>query len=118
MLFVAWTATPFVNQVYLALPSFAQLSKKAMRAYLNNVPRTANVSIETMKFNFYPHYTRASISELVTAKAKTRPVSFRTTKSVFFAPEKSRPAKSTSRFFPGAWQQVFKHIKENSSKRV
>ena len=127
MLFVSYTAAPFVNQVSLFLPSFAQRSREHMLAYLNSIPRTATLSIETMKFNFYPRRTQLSISDLRLAKAITRPVSFENTnpqtlpwwkgkdKIYFFTSEKSRPAKATSKFYPEVWEHVFAHIKNNRS---
>ena len=125
MLFVSYTAAPFVNQICLALPAFAQQSKEHMLAYLKSIPRTATLSIETMKFNFYPRRTQLSISDLMSAKAITRPVSFVNTnpqilpwwkgkdKIYFFTSETSRPAKATSKFYPEVWERVFAHIKNN-----
>ncbi|EAS30082.3 uncharacterized protein CIMG_08828 [Coccidioides immitis RS] len=126
MLFVSYTAAPFVNLVYLALPAFAQQSREHMLSYLQNVPRTATLSIETMKFNFYPRRTQVAISDLAPGKSLTRPVSFINTNPQpqpwwrgkdgvhFYTPEANRPAKSTPKFFPEAWERVFAQIKQNS----
>ncbi|KAF3483950.1 uncharacterized protein GIQ15_03274 [Arthroderma uncinatum] len=125
MLFVSFTTAPFVNQVYLSLPAFTQQSKEHLRTYLNKIPRTATLNIETMKFNFYPKRTLVSIADLAPRKSKLRPVSLMNINPqprpwwkgkdqvLFFAPEKSRPAKSTSRFLPEAWEKVFAQIKNN-----
>lgn len=129
MLFVTWTAAPFVNQVFLALPAGVQGSQ-AIRTFLKDIPRTAKLSIETMKFNFYPRRTEVSISQLVPAKSVTRPVSFMNTQPrsipwykgrdnvFFYTPEKSRPAKGTTKFFPEAWEQVFSLIQKNRRSHV
>lgn len=125
MFFVSYTAAPFVNHISLALPAFAQQSREHMLSYLKNIPRTATLNIETMKFNFYPRRTQVAISDLFPAKALTRPVSFININPqprpwwkgqdgvYFFAPEKNRPAKSTPKFFPEAWEQVFAQVKQN-----
>ncbi|KAL1961051.1 hypothetical protein VTO42DRAFT_4939 [Malbranchea cinnamomea] len=130
MFFVCWTAAPFVTQVFLQLPGFAQASNEAMHSYLKNVPRTATLSIETMMFNFYPCRTKVTVAQLVPASSKTRPVTFMNAVPqetswwkgkeaiYFYAPEKSRPAKRTVKFFPEVWEQVFAHIKNNKLKRV
>ncbi|EGD97234.1 hypothetical protein TESG_04646 [Trichophyton tonsurans CBS 112818] len=125
MLFVSFTAAPFVNQVYLSLPNFTQQSREHLRAYLNKIPRNATLNVETMKFNFYPKRTLVSISDLVPRTSMVRPVSFMNINPqprpwwkgrdqvLFFAPEKSRPARSTPRFLPEIWEQVFTLIKSN-----
>ncbi|EFQ99808.1 hypothetical protein MGYG_02820 [Nannizzia gypsea CBS 118893] len=125
MLFVSFTAAPFVNQVYLSLPAFTQQSREHLRAYLNKIPRNATLNVETMKFNFYPKRTLVSVSDLVPRTSMVRPVSFMNINPqprpwwkgkdqvFFFAPEKSRPAKSTARFLPEIWEQVFTLIKSN-----
>ncbi|KAM5496070.1 hypothetical protein McaMca56_004740 [Microsporum canis] len=125
MLFVSFTAAPFVNQVYLSLPTFTQQSREHLRAYLNKLPRNATLNVETMKFNFYPKRTLVSISDLVPRSSMLRPVSFMNINPqprpwwkgkdqvLFFAPEKSRPARSTSNFLPEIWEQVFTQIKNN-----
>ncbi|KAM5472863.1 hypothetical protein MauCBS54593_002576 [Microsporum audouinii] len=125
MLFVSFTAAPFVNQVYLSLPTFTQQSREHLRAYLNKLPRNATLNVETMKFNFYPKRTLVSISDLVPRSSMLRPVSFMNINPqprpwwkgkdqvLFFAPEKNRPAKSTSNFLPEIWEQVFTQIKNN-----
>ena len=129
MLFVTWTAAPFVNQVFLALPAGVS-GFQAILSYLQSAPRTAKLSIETMKFNFYPRRTEVSLSQLIPAKAKTRPVSFMNTKPrsipwykgrdnvFFYTPDKSRPAKSTSKFFPEVWKHVFAQIQRNRHGHV
>lgn len=78
-----------------------------------------------MKFNFFPRMTEVTLSDLVPAKEFFRPVSFRNTKPqlasiwqggpkyVFYAPEKSRREKGTSRFFPEVWERIFVQIKKN-----
>ncbi|EEP77887.1 predicted protein [Uncinocarpus reesii 1704] len=125
MLFVSYTAAPLVNLVSLALPAFAQQSRQHMLWDLQNIPRTATLTIETMKFNFYPRRTQVAISDLVPAKSLLRPVSFLNTNPqpqpwwkggnsvYFYAPEKNRPAKSTLKFFPEVWEEVFSKIKQN-----
>lgn len=129
MLFVAYTASPFVNQVYLSLPGFAMQSKHNMLQYLRNVPRTASLSIETTRYNFYPRKTEVALANLVPSKSMTRPVSFMRTDSqspwwknkdpiYFFAPDKSRPARSTHKFFPEVWERVFDLIKRNKTSQI
>lgn len=130
MLFVSYTAAPFVNQVFLSLPGFAQQSTMGMQSYLRSVPRTATLGIETMKFNFYPKRTVVSISDLAPTKSMTRPVSFMNThpqsrpwwqgkeSSLFYTPEKNPRATSTKNFHPEVWEQVFSQIKNNPVKNT
>ncbi|EER28477.1 hypothetical protein CPC735_063500 [Coccidioides posadasii C735 delta SOWgp] len=111
---------------YIPPATFAQQSREHMLSYLQNVPRTATLSIETMKFNFYPRRTQVAISDLAPGKSLTRPVSFINTNPQpqpwwrgkdgvhFYTPEANRPAKSTPKFFPEAWERVFAQIKQNS----
>ncbi|KAK2736235.1 hypothetical protein FQN57_000833 [Myotisia sp. PD_48] len=127
MLFVTYTAAPFVNQIFLSLPSFVQHSAEHTQSFLKKVPRTATLSIETMRFNFYPKRTVVSIGDLAPRTSILRPVTFMNTnpqlqpwwkgkdKVYFYTPERSRPAKPTSKFYPGVWEQVFSLIKSNKA---
>ncbi|KAK2792350.1 hypothetical protein FQN51_001690 [Onygenales sp. PD_10] len=126
MLFVLFTSAPFVNHVYLAIPTIAQQTRQRTQAYLKNVPRNATLNIETMKLNFYPRRTEVSLEDLIPARSKVRPVSFMHTKPqpqpwwkgkspiYFYAPEKSKHgARATLRYFPEVWEGVFAKIKAN-----
>lgn len=130
MVFVTFTGAPIVSQVHLAIPGFAQKSREAMMSYLKNVPRTADLSVETIKSNLYPRRSRVRLCDLVAARSPVRPMSFINTKPgprrwwegrgdvYFYATEKSRPAKGTHKFFPEVWEQVFAQIKQNGARRT
>jgi hypothetical protein len=131
LLFVAYTAGPFVFNVYLVLPETARISSEALKLYLANLPPTATLRIETQKFNLHLRRTEATVRDLVPAQSKTRPISFMYTKAkpapwydgfgdrtCFYAPEKSGRAQRTHRYFPEVWDQVFAQIKKNGPTRT
>jgi hypothetical protein len=126
MLYAAYMAGPFVLNVYLALPETARVSSEALKVYLANLPLTATLRLETLKFNLYLRRTEVTVRDLVPARSMTRPMSFMYTKpkpapwyagfgdrTFFYAPEKSRRAQRTHRFFPEVWDHVFAQIKNN-----
>ncbi|KAH8693858.1 hypothetical protein BGW36DRAFT_361690 [Talaromyces proteolyticus] len=120
--FVAYTTAPFVNHIYLHLPAFARKSRETALDYARNLPSTAMVSIRTMKITLIPRVTEVHVSNLVPDKALLRPVSFRNRDPVsvpwwrggtlkqFYAMEKSRDTRSTSKFYPELWEHVHKQI--------
>ncbi|KAK2809199.1 hypothetical protein FQN50_004035 [Emmonsiellopsis sp. PD_5] len=131
MLFVLFTTAPFVNHVYLAIPTIAQQTRQRTQAYLKNVPRDATLNIETMKLNFYPRRTEVSLQDLIPARSRVRPVSFAHTKPEpqpwwkgkspihFYAPEKSKHgSRATLKYFPEVWEGVFAKIKANQPPKT
>ncbi|KAF4214126.1 hypothetical protein CNMCM6805_008308 [Aspergillus fumigatiaffinis] len=73
MLFVAYTSAPFVNFVHLALPVFARRSREQTLQYAKNLPPTATLYINTMKFTTIPRQTEVRLGDLVRDKALLRP---------------------------------------------
>ncbi|EIT78357.1 hypothetical protein AO1008_09157 [Aspergillus oryzae 100-8] len=129
MLFVSYTSAPFVNFVHLALPAFARRSKEHTVQYAKNLPPTATLYINTMKFTTIPRQTEVRLGDLVPDKAIFRPVSFRNknpaplpwwagkTLRQFYAAEKSQPGRESTTFYPELWEHVYKQIQKNPSPK-
>lgn len=130
MLYIAYTAAPFVNYIHLALPPFARRSRENAIQYVKNLPPTATFYINTMRFTTIPRQTQVHMADLVPDKALLRPVSFRNknpapsswwrgrTLRHFYTAEKSQPGKVSSTFYPEMWEHIYKQIQsKNLSKR-
>ncbi|RHZ72911.1 hypothetical protein CDV55_103626 [Aspergillus turcosus] len=97
MLFVAYTSAPFVNFVHLALPVFARRSREQTVQYAKNLPPTATLYINTMKFTTIPRQTEVRLGDLVRDKALLRPnnsllsQSFTSPTTTMDSPAKAKP---------------------------
>ncbi|KAE8152631.1 hypothetical protein BDV25DRAFT_150770 [Aspergillus avenaceus] len=130
MLFIAYTSAPFVNFVHLALPAFARRSREQTIQYAKELPPTATLYINTMKFTTIPRQTEVRLGDLVADKAFTRPVSFRNknpaplpwwagkTLRQFFTGKRSQPGKQSTTFYPELWEHVYKQIQNNGARRM
>ncbi|KAI9371955.1 hypothetical protein BJX61DRAFT_534352 [Aspergillus egyptiacus] len=122
MLFVSYTAAPYVNFVHLALPFSARRSREKAIQYAKNLPPTATLYINTMKFSTIPRQTEVRLGDLVPDKSLVRPVSFRNknpaplpfwrikTLQQFYTANKSNPGKESATFYPGLWEHVYEQI--------
>ncbi|KAL2818795.1 hypothetical protein BDW59DRAFT_126579 [Aspergillus cavernicola] len=125
MLFISYTAAPFVNFVHLALPIAARRSRAHAIEYAKNLPPTATLYINTLKFNTIPRVAVVQLGALVPHRAVVRPVSFWNSKPAplpwwrprtlrqFYTAEKSKPGKETAAFYPELWEHVYKQIQNN-----
>ncbi|KAL2836565.1 hypothetical protein BJY01DRAFT_221846 [Aspergillus pseudoustus] len=123
MLFVSYTSAPFVNFVHLALPASVRRSREQALQYAKQLPPTATLYINTMKFTTIPRQTQVRLGDLVPDKSKLRPVSFRNqnpaplpwwrgrTLRQFFTTEKSKPGRESTTFYPELWEHVYKQIR-------
>ncbi|KAE8355629.1 hypothetical protein BDV28DRAFT_30701 [Aspergillus coremiiformis] len=122
MLFVAYTSAPFVNFVHLALPMAARRSNDQITQYAKNLPPTATLYINTMKFTTIPRQTEVRLGDLVPDKTILRPVSFRNknpaplpwwagkTLRQFYTEKKSQRGRQSTKFYPELWEHVYKQI--------
>jgi hypothetical protein len=129
MLFVAYTSAPFVNFIHLALPAFARRSKEQTMQYAKNLPPTATLYINTMKFTTIPRQTEVRLGDLVPDKAAIRPVSFCNknpaplpwwagkTLRQFYTTGKSQPGRQSAAFYPELWEHVYKQIQNNGAPK-
>ncbi|KAL2814300.1 hypothetical protein BJX63DRAFT_431456 [Aspergillus granulosus] len=74
MLFVSYTSAPFVNFVHLALPVSVRRSREQALQYAKQLPPTATLYINTMKFTTIPRQTQVRLGDLVPDKSKLRPI--------------------------------------------
>lgn len=138
MLYVAYTAAPFVNFVYLVLPPFARRSRDHAVQYARNLPPQAVLHIQTMRYNLVPRLTVVRVGDLVPAEGRFRPVSFRLQNAAarpwwqgrmltqFYAADKSQAsmaaapaAPPSSTYYPGLWDSVYSQIqKPGPAKRI
>jgi hypothetical protein len=130
LLFVGYTAAPFVNYIHLSLPVFARKSREQALQYARELPSNATLYINTMKFTTIPRRVEVKIADLVPDKSRLRPVSFRNqnpvwlpwwqgrTQTKFFTTEKSKPGRSTMAFYPEVWEAVYKRIQNNRSNQT
>jgi hypothetical protein len=68
MIFVMYTAAPFVTYVHLRLPPFARISRTNLMRYSANLPKDASIYITTMNIIGRPHVSRVNVSELYPIK--------------------------------------------------
>ncbi|OJJ44599.1 hypothetical protein ASPZODRAFT_134682 [Penicilliopsis zonata CBS 506.65] len=128
MLFVGYTAVPFVNYIHLSLPMTARRSREQMLRYAKNLPPDAILHINTMRFTTYPRRADVKLADLVPDSDLLRPVSFRNVNpapyqwwqgkptSQFYTSKESKMEKHSSAFYPELWEPVFKQILANSKK--
>lgn len=128
MLFVSYTAAPYVNFVHLALPAFARKSREAAAQYAKELPPTAVLYLTSMRFNTIPRQTTVRIGDLVPTKDLLRPVTFRNlnpmparwwqgkTPTQFYTDAQSKPGRQTSAFYPELWNDVYQHIQKAKSR--
>lgn len=122
MLYVSYTAAPYVNFVHLALPAFARRSRETAIQYARNLPPTATLYINTMRFNTIPRQTVVRLGDLVAETDKTRPVTFRNLKPAprpwwmgkaptqFYTGHLSQPGRQSTAFYPELWPDVYHRI--------
>lgn len=123
MLFISYTAAPYVNFVHLALPAFARKSREAAVQYAKELPPTAVLYLTSMRFNTIPRQTAVRIGDLVPTKDLVRPVTFEHLKPAprrwwqgraptqFYTDSNSKPGRQTSAFFPELWNGIYQQIK-------
>ncbi|KAJ5362574.1 hypothetical protein N7541_003418 [Penicillium brevicompactum] len=124
MLFVSYTAAPYVNFIHLALPAFARKSREAAAQYAKELPPTAVLYLTSMRFNTIPRQTTVRIGDLVPTKDVLRPVTFQNlnpmphrwwqgkTPTQFYTDASSKPGRQTSAFFPELWNDIYQHIQK------
>lgn len=128
MLYIAYTAAPFVNFIHLALPPFARRSRENAIQYAKNLPPNATLIINTMKITTIPRQTQVRMGDLVPDKSLIRPVSFRNqspapsswrgkTLCQFYASENSQRGTSSSVFYPELWDHVYRQIRSQRASR-
>ncbi len=64
MLFVAYTASPFVTYIHLRVPSFARHSKDMLVKYSEKLPGDTELIITTIRSSGRPRVTSVKLSEL------------------------------------------------------
>ena len=128
MLYVRFSAKPFVSFVHIKLPLYARRSKEALFKWAQDIPSKAQVDMTTMRFYGGPRVSRMSVGEL------------RQTSSWLSAANLSRDLPSVSaparrswwltkpllKFYVGEervgkrevsiWQQVLKQIPKDSTR--
>ncbi|KAJ5622289.1 hypothetical protein N7528_005521 [Penicillium herquei] len=129
MLFVAYTSAPYVNFVHLALPAVARRSREAAVHYAKDLPPTAVLYLNTMRFNTIPRTIPVRVGDLVADKHPFRPVSFLNTKPAvrpwwmgkhptqFYTSDHSQPGRQSSAFYPEAWPGIYQRIQSKASGR-
>lgn len=129
MLFVAYTSAPYVNFVHLSLPMSVRRSREQALAYAKNLPSTATLHFNTMKFSTVPKLTEVRLGDLVPDKSPIRPVSFRNKNPApqpwwrgkvltqFYTAAKSKPGKESKTFYPQLWEHVHRQIQEQPVRK-
>ncbi|OQE87150.1 hypothetical protein PENNAL_c0020G01214 [Penicillium nalgiovense] len=124
MLFVSYTAAPYVNFIHLALPAFARKSREAAVQYAKDLPPTAVLYLTSMRFNTIPRQTAVRLGDLVPFKDALRPVTFQNLNpspqrwwqgrapTQFYTGTHSKPGRQTSAFFPELWNGIYQQIQK------
>ena len=130
LLFVSYTTAPFVNFVHMALPVFARRSREQVTQYAKNLPPSATLYINTMKFTTIPRQTEVRLGDLVPDRAALRPVSFRNknpalppwwklkTQDQFYTREGSKPARQSSTVYTDLWEDIYRQIRNVTSSNA
>ena len=128
MLFVSYTAAPYVNFIHLALPAFARKSREAAVQYAKDLPPTAVLYLTSMRFNTIPRQTAVRLGDLVPIKDALRPVTFQNLNpspqrwwqgrapTQFYTGTHSKPGRQTSAFFPELWNVIYHQIQKGKSQ--
>ncbi|CRL29883.1 unnamed protein product [Penicillium camemberti] len=128
MLFVSYTAAPYVNFIHLALPAFARKSREAAVQYAKDLPPTAVLYLTSMRFNTIPRQTTVRLGDLVPFKDALRPVTFQNVNpspqrwwqgrapTQFYTGTHSKPGRQTSAFFPELWNGIYQQIQKAKSR--
>lgn len=129
MFFISYTAAPWVNFVHLALPVFARRSRDQALQYAMNLPPTATLYLNTMKFTTIPRQTEVRVGDLIADKSALRPVSFQNQNPMslpwwqgkalrhFYTAKKSKPGRASTTFYPELWEHVYKQIQNNATRK-
>lgn len=64
LLFVAYTAAPFVNYVHIRLPVFARQSQEQLIRWSKNISPTTEIDLTTMRLYGLPRVTRVLLEDL------------------------------------------------------
>lgn len=128
MIFVSYTAAPYVNFIHLALPAFARKSREAAVQYAKDLPPTAVLYLTSMRFNTIPRQTAVRIGDLVPFKETLRPVTFQNLNpspqrwwqgrapTQFYTGTHSKPGRQTSAFYPELWNGIYEQIQKAKSQ--
>ncbi|KAJ9489578.1 hypothetical protein VN97_g3662 [Penicillium thymicola] len=128
MIFVSYTAAPYVNFIHLALPAFARKSREAAVQYAKDLPPTAVLYLTSMRFNTIPRQTTVRLGDLVPFKDALRPVTFQNLNpspqrwwqgrapTQFYTGTHSKPGRQTSAFFPELWNGIYQQIQKAKSQ--
>ncbi|KAJ6180548.1 hypothetical protein N7519_011009 [Penicillium mononematosum] len=128
MLFVSYTAAPYVNFIHLALPAFARKSREAAVQYAKDLPPTAVLYLTSMRFNTIPRQTAVRLGDLIPIKDALRPVTFQNLNpspqrwwqgrapTKFYTGTHSKPGRQTSAFFPELWNVIYQQIQKGKSQ--
>ena len=129
MLYVAYTAAPYVNFIHLALPPFARRSREAALNYAKDLPPTAVLYLTSMRFNTIPRQTAVRIGDLVADKSSFRPVTIRNVNPAerpwwmgkaptqFYTSDHSRAGRQSGAFYPQLWPEINRQIQANVNRK-
>ena len=130
LLFVSYTSAPYINFIHLALPVFARRSREQIAEYAKNLPPSATLYINTMKFTTIPRQTEVRFADLVPDKSVLRPVSFRNknpapppwwqwkTQDQFYTRESSKPARASTTAYTELWDGVYRQIQNKLASKT
>ena len=129
LIFVSYTAAPYVNFVQLELPLFARRSGADAIQYAKNLPPTAKLFVNTTGPSLVPRQTELRLGDLMPDRALLRPVSFRNkdpiplrwwqgrTLQQFYTADKITGAKPSSKYYPALWEHVYRQIQSQQPGR-
>ena len=127
LIFVSYTAAPYVNFIHLELPVIARRSRLEAIEFAKNLPPTAKLAISTTGASLIPRQTEVRLKDLVPDRSLLRPVSFRNknpaplawwqgkTLQQFYTADKMKADQASTRYFPGLWEHVYKQIQSRGT---
>lgn len=129
LIFVSYTAAPYVNFIHLELPLWARRSSMEAVQYAKQLPPTAKLFINTNGPSLVPRQTELRLGDLIPDRALLRPVSFRNKHPVplrwwqgktlqqFYTADKIAGGKPSSKYYPWLWEHVYKQIQSQKPGR-
>lgn len=118
-----WSLRPFVTEVFLQLPEYAQTSPKAAMEYAKKLPDQAMLDIRFLRLTAITDVVSLRLAHTKPARSLFRPVSFEWIDSFvqagrflkpnptqFYVGTESARGKAARHTTPGIWSKVYERL--------
>ncbi|KAK5064203.1 hypothetical protein LTR84_000036 [Exophiala bonariae] len=121
--YVNWSLRPFVTEVFLQLPEYAQSTPKAAMEYAKKLPDQAMLDIRFLRLTAITDVVSLRLSQTMPARSIFRPVSFewmaayvqasrfwKPTPTQFYVRTESAKGRAARNTTPGIWSKVYERL--------